>query len=163
MGKGTRRAACLLAAVAVVSPCETAAARQEGARQNPLTSITALKCSFSVTTTVVWKDGRPEVRTERIESRLTIADINVQDGTAEVVGPQGRRFATTVLSDGSLYFTESTRGALEVTSVFASESAPGTFKAVRAVQAYVFLTVPPFVPDPRVSQSVGECEPTPSV
>jgi hypothetical protein len=162
MRNGFGRALGLLATIAVVSPCETVAARLQGTRQNPLTSITGLRCRFSATTTVVWKDGKPDVRTESTDSRFTITDIDIEDGTAEVVGPQGRRFATTVLSDGSLYFTESTRGALEVTSVFASQSAPGKFKAVRAVQAYVFLTVPPFVPDPTVSQSVGECEPTPS-
>jgi hypothetical protein len=114
-----------------------------------------------VTTTVLWKEGTPEVRTELTESRATIAGIDIQDGTAEVVGPQGRRFLTAALSDGSLYFTESTRGALQVTSVFASESSPGKLKAVRAEYAYVFLTVPPFVPDPTVSHSYGECEPTP--
>jgi hypothetical protein len=30
---------------------------------------------------------------------------------------------------------------------------------VRAQHAYVFLTVPPFDPNPTVSQSYGECEP----
>jgi hypothetical protein len=161
MGRRTRRALWTLAVAASLSPCETAAGQLQGAPQNPLTTIGALRCHFSVTTTVLWREGKPEVRTETAESRVTIAAIDIQDGTAEIAGQQGRRFLTTVLSDGSLYFTESTRGALEVTSVFASESSPGKLKAVRAHYGYVFLRVPPFVPDPTVSHSYGECEPTP--
>src|SRR5687768_14870496 len=130
MGSGTRRALCLLALAASVSPSATAVARLQGTRQNPLTSVTGLRCRFSVTTTVSWKEGKPEVRTETAESQITITDIDSQDGTAEVSGPRGRRFATASLSDGSLYFTESARGSLEVTSVFATESSPGKLKAV---------------------------------
>jgi hypothetical protein len=37
---------------------------------------------------------------------------------------------------------------------------PGKFKAARAEYSYVYLSVPPLVPDPTVTQSYGECEPT---
>jgi len=161
MRSGTSRGLCALAVAASMSQSPSAVSLLQGTRENPLTSITGLLCHFSVTTTVLWKAGKPEVRTETTQSRVTISNIDTQDGTAEVSGPQGRRFATTLLSDGSLYLTESTRGALEVTTVFATESSPGKLKAVRAEYSYVFLTVPPFVPDPTVSQSYGECEPTP--
>ncbi len=92
-------------------------------------------------------------------TEVTISNVDIQDGTADVAAKGGRRLATTVLSDGSLSFMESTRGALEVTTVFATESSPGKLKAVRAHHEYLFLTVPPFVEDPTVSQSYGECEP----
>ena len=128
--------------------------------QNPLASLRGLRCRFSVTSSVVWKDGKPDVRTDARESRVTITNIDMQDGSAEVPGPRGRRFATITLSDGSLFVMESTEGALHVTSVFAVESSPGKFKAVRAEYSYVYLTVPPLVPDPTVSHSYGECEPT---
>ena len=148
-----------MAVLIVLSPTPSAVGLRQGARQNPLTSITALRCRFSVTTSVLWKDGKPDVKTEPVDTRIAISDINIQDGTAEVGGPEGRHFASTVLSDGSLYFMEAARGALDVTTVFATESSPGKLKAVRAEHAYVFLTVPPFVSDPTVSQSYGECEP----
>ena len=135
----------------------------QGTRQNPLIAVTGLRCRFSVTTSVLWKAGKPDVRTDAADLQLTIADIDIQDATAEVSGPEGRRFASAVLSDGTLYFMESTRGALDVTTVFATESSRGTLKAVRAEHAYVFLTVPPFIEDPTVSQSYGECEPTTGV
>jgi hypothetical protein len=146
-----------------MSPSSAGVGLLQGPGQNPLASITGLRCRFSVTTSVLWKDGTPQIGTEATESRVTISDIDIQDGTAEVSGPQGRRFATTVLSDGSLYFMESTRGALDVTTVFATESSPGKLKAVRGQYAYVFLTVPPFVPDPTVTHSYGECEPSAGV
>ena len=159
MGRRTRPRFCLLVIAASLSQSPSAAGLSQGTRQNPLTSVTGLRCRFSVTTSVLWKGGKPDVRIDATESRVTISEIDIQDGTAEVSGQEGRRFATTVLSDGSLYFMESTRGALDVTTVFATESSPGKLKAVRAQYAYVFLTVPPLIPDPTITQSYGECEP----
>lgn len=159
IGHRTQRLLSILAVVAVLSQAPSARVHLQGARDNPLSAITGLRCQFTVATSALWKEGQPDVRTAPADSRLTISDIDIQDGTAEVSGPQGRRFATAVLSDGSLYFMETTRGALDVTTVFATESSPGALKAVRAQHAYVFLTVPPFDPNPTVSQSYGECAP----
>jgi hypothetical protein len=161
MGPRTTGGLSLLTLMATLSPPASAADLRQGSRQNPLTSLTGLECHFTATTSVLWKGGKPDVRTEATESRVTISDIDVQDGTAEASGPQGKHFAAAVLSDGTLYFMETTRGALDLTTVFATESSPGKLKAVRAQHAYVFLTVPPFEENPTVSQSYGECEPTP--
>ena len=159
MSNRTSRALFALAIVVSMSQSPSTVGLPQGTRQNPFASITGLRCRFSVTTSVLWKGGKPDVRTEAIDSNVTISDVSIQDATAEVTSPQGRRFASAVLSDGTLYFMETTRGALDVTTVFATESSPGKLKAVRAEHAYVFLTVPPFVEDPTVSQSYGECEP----
>jgi len=136
----------------------SAGARRQGPRDNPLTPITGLRCVFTVKVSATWKNGKPDVQTAPTNLRVTITDINLQDGTAEASGPDGRRFAVAVLSDGSLYFMETTRGALDVTTVFATESSPGKLKAVRAQQGYVFLTVPPYDENPSVAQNYGECE-----
>jgi hypothetical protein len=148
----------MLAIAACLAQSPAAAGAFQDTRANPLETITSLRCRFSVRTSVLWKDGKPDVRSEQAASRLTISNIDVQDGTAEIVGPQGRRFATTVLSDGSLFVMESTRGTLHVTTVFAIESSPGMLKAVRAEYGYEYLTVPPFPTDPTVWHSYGECE-----
>jgi len=132
----------------------------QAARDNPLTSVTGLRCHFTTSTVVAWKGGKPDVHTEPVDSRVTISDINIQEGTAEASGGQGRRLATASLSDGSLFVIETTRGAVDLTTVFATESSPGRLKAVRAQHAYVFLTVPPFDENPTVVQSYGDCEPT---
>lgn len=159
MGTPTKRCLTVLAVAACLSQAPPASGVVQDTGQNPLTSVSIFRCRFSITSSVLWKAGKPDVRTEPRESLVTISNIDIQDGTAEVSGAQGRHFATTTLSDGSLFVMESTRGALVVTTVFATESSPGWLKAVRAEYAYVYLTVPPFVPDPTVSQSYGECEP----
>ena len=158
MGDPTRRALSVLAIAACLAPSLPAAALFQETPENPLTAVTSLRCRFSVRTSVLWKDGKPDVRTEPTTARLTISNIDVQDGTAEVPGPQGRRFATVTLSDGSLFVMESTRGALHVTTIFATESSPGALKAVRAEYSYEYLTVPPFITDPTVGHSYGECQ-----
>ena len=159
MGSRTTRGLCILAIAACLSPSPSAATPFQDTAQNPLGSVTGLRCRFSLTTSVLWKNGKPDVRSQATESRLTIANINVEDGTAEIPGPRGRGYATTTLSDGSLFVMASADGALRVTTVFAVESSPGWLKAVHAEYSYVFLTVPPFVSDPTVTQSFGECQP----
>ena len=156
----TAHGLALVAMIAATADTSTAGGLRQSTRENPLTSITGLRCRFSVTSSVLWKEGKPEVHTEAADSRVTFSAVDIQDGTAEIAGGQGRRFATTVLSDGTLVLMESTRGSLDVTTVFAIESSPGKLKAVRAHHEYLFLIVPPFVVDPTVSQSYGECEPT---
>ena len=165
MRTGTAHGLAVVAVMAVAmmaarADTSAASARLQSTRENPLKSITGLRCRFSATTSVLWKEGKPEVRTEATDSAITFSAIDIQDGTAEIGAGQGRRFATTVLSDGTLFLMESTRGSLDVTTVFATESSPGKLKAVRAHHEYLFLVVPPFVVDPTVSQSYGECEPT---
>jgi hypothetical protein len=113
----------MLAIAACLSQAPPAGGLAQDTPQNPLTSISVLRCRFSITSSVLWKEGKPDVRTETRESRVTMSNIDIQDGTADVSGTQGRRFATTILSDGSLFVMESTRGALVVTTVFATESA----------------------------------------
>jgi hypothetical protein len=151
----------VVAAIAVATNAAgiVAGASMQDTRPNPLTAITGLRCHFTITNSVLWKDGRPDVRTEAADAQLVFSAVDIQDGTAEIGTGQGRRFATTVLSDGTLFLMESTRGGLDVTTVFATETSPGKLKAVRAHHEYVFLTVPPFSQDPVVSQSYGECEP----
>lgn len=159
MRTSTKGGFSALAVAACLSQSPSTAGAFQDTRQNPLTAASTLRCRFSASTAVLWKDGKPDVRTVATESRVTISDIDTQDGTATVSGPQGRRLATTVLSDGTLLVMDITLGALDMTTVFATESSPGKLKAVRANYAYVFLTIPPFVTDPTVSQSYGECEP----
>ena len=159
MGVRTTRRLFALAVAAWLSPSPSPAALFQDTAQNPLTTVTGLRCRFNVTTSALWKNGTPDVRSQATESRLTITNIDVQDGTAEIPGPRGRRYATTTLSDGSLFVIETGQGALHVTTVFAVESSPGWLKAVHAEYSYVYLTVPPIVPDPTVSQSFGECQP----
>jgi hypothetical protein len=93
-----------------------------------------------------------------MDSLVTISDINIRK---ELRRHRDHRVVARhcSLSDGSLSVIETTRGAVDLTTIFATESSPGRLKAVRAQHAYVFLTVPPFDENPTVVQSYGDCEP----
>lgn len=135
-----------------------AAARQDADPPNPLASLKALKCSFPAATTATWKDGQPVPQTRTQEMSFEIAEIDVQDGTAEYRGTAGRAYVTAVLSGWSLYFVENSVGQLNVTTVFAQEASPKKLKAVHSRHGYLQMAVGRFISEPSVSQNYGECE-----
>ena len=125
---------------------------------NPLTQVKSLKCRFPAATSAVWKTGEPQPQTRTQDMRLEISEIDVQDGTAEIIGTAGRAYVTAVLSGWSLYFVESSVGQLNVTTVFAQEAAPRKLKAVHSRHGYLQMQVGRFIAEPSVSQNYGECE-----
>jgi len=125
---------------------------------NVLTQVKALKCRFPAATSAVWKDGQPQAQTKTQDMRFDISAIDVQDGTAEFLGTAGRAYVTAVLSGWSLYFVESTVGQLNVTTVFAQETAPRKLKAVHSRHGYLQMQVGKFIAEPSVSQNYGECD-----
>ena len=125
---------------------------------NPLTKVTALKCRFPVAVAGTWKNGEAVATPRTQELLLSIGDIDVSDGTAEVTGTAGKAFVSAVLSGWSLYFVENAVGQLNVTTVFAQENSPGKLKAVHSRHGYLQMQVGRFISEPSVSQNYGECE-----
>jgi hypothetical protein len=74
------------------------------------------------------------------------------------MGTAGRAYVSAVLSGWSLYFVENSIGQLNVTTVFAQETAPKRLKAVHTRHGYLQMTVGRFISEPAVSQNYGECE-----
>jgi hypothetical protein len=144
----------------IVAAAAGAAAAQDTAAEppNPLAALKRLKCAFPVATTGVWKEGAPQAQTRTQQLAFEIAEIDVQDGTAEFMGTAGRAYVTAVLSGWSLYFVENAVGQLNVTTVFAQEAAPKKLKAVHSRHGYLQMTVGRYVAEPSVSQNYGECE-----
>lgn len=126
-------------------------------RVNPLESASGLRCRFVLGVEASWKGEQPSAAVKPQETDVVVSDIDVQGGTADVRGPDGRRFATAMLSSGSLYILQSDRGSLNITSVFATETSPKRYKATQTRQNFVYLTVPPFIETPTVTQSYGDC------
>ncbi len=139
----------------VLLPC---GARAQDEAVNPLVSASGLRCRFFLTTSAAWKDGQPTAQSTPQETELVISEIDLQSGTADVRGPQGRGFATATISAGSLYIFQIARGELNITSVFATEAAPKRLKAAHTRQDFVYLTVPPLNDTPVLTQSYGDCE-----
>lgn len=125
---------------------------------NPLTSVKSLRCRFPVATSAAWKDGQPVAQQKTQDLQITVEDIDVQDGTAEVRGTAGRSFVSAVLSGWSLYFVENAVGQLNVTTVFAQEASPRKLKAVHSRHGYLQMSIGRFISEPAVSQNYGECE-----
>ena len=107
---------------------------------NPLTSVKAVA----------------QTRTQDLQ--LTVENIDVADGTAEVRGTANKAFVSAVLSGWSLYFVENAVGQLNVTTVFAQEASPKKLKAVHSRHGYLQMQVGRFISEPAVSQNYGECE-----
>ena len=129
---------------------------------NPLTKVTALKCRFPVAVSGTWKNGEAVANPRTQELMINVTAIDVGDGTAEVAGTAGKAFVSAVLSGWSLYFVENGVGQLNVTTVFAQETAPGKLKAVHSRHGYLQMQVGKFISEPSVSQNYGECEIVPS-
>ena len=126
-------------------------------RVNPLESASGLRCRFVLGVEASWKGEQPAAAVTPQETDVAVSNIDIQGGTADVRGPDGRRFATAMLSSGSLYILQIDRGSLNVTSVFATETSPRRYKATQTRQNFVYLTVPPFIETPTVTQSYGDC------
>jgi hypothetical protein len=125
---------------------------------NPLTTVKALRCRFPVAGFGTWKAGEAVAQTRSQEMAIQVDAIDVQDGTAQVTGAAGKVFVSAVLTGWSLYFVENAVGQLNVTTVFAQETAPKRLKAVHSRHGYLQMTVGRFVSEPSVSQNYGECE-----
>jgi len=135
-----------------------AASAQTADPPNPLKTVKALKCRFPVAVSGTWKSGEAVATPRTQELLITVTEIDVSDGTAEVAGTAGKAFVSAVLSGWSLYFVENGVGQLNVTTVFAQESAPGKLKAVHSRHGYLQMQVGKFISEPSVSQNYGECE-----
>ena len=125
---------------------------------NPLTSVKSLACRFPSATTATWKEGQAVAQTRTQDLQLTVENIDIGDGTAEVRGTAAKAFVSAVLSGWSLYFVENAVGQLNVTTVFAQEASPKKLKAVHSRHGYLQMQVGRFISEPAVSQNYGECE-----
>lgn len=150
-----RRALTLAAALTVLA---VAAHAQTTEPPNVLPTVKGLKCRFPAATTAAWKNGEAQPQTKTQEMLFTISEIDVQDGTAEILGTAGRAYVTAVLSGWSMYFVESSVGQLNVTTVFAQEASPKKLKAVHSRHGYLQMQVGRYISEPSVSQNYGDCE-----
>jgi hypothetical protein len=92
-------------------------------------------------------------------AKLTIGfdDINVDDGTATVLGAFGPSDIIVRLSTGTLHFVQSFReGPLYATTIFPYETTGGRLRAVHMRHEYTEVSLPGFTSRPE--QYYGDCE-----
>jgi len=125
--------------------------------KNPLASIKSLKCSFSTSSTGVWKSGAPEVQLKSDPISFDVDSIDTQEGSARLITAEPT-YLTALLTASSIHFMERTlQGSLTITTVFSIESTPGKLRAVRSRHEYLKISLPGFASEPAVWQYYGEC------
>ena len=126
-----------------------------------LESVKSLKCSFSAATTATWEGGEPQLQTKKSPTAavLTIRDINVQDGTAEIGGGfRGGDNVIVKLAGSALHFLDiSLNGTLGVVTVFAKETRDGRLQAVYSRASYAANGLAGST-QPEMAQYYGDCE-----
>jgi hypothetical protein len=128
-----------------------------------LESLKRLRCSFSAATSGVWEEnGSAQARTKEQANgaSVTIDNIDVQDGTAEIGGVfRDGENVNVKLAGATLHFLDiSLNGSLTVITVFAKETHGGRLQAVYSHAAYV-QSGPGATASPEGTQYYGECEP----
>ena len=155
------RHACLAAALMLMTAPVTA--QTGGAKPDvDLMSITALKCTFSVSAVGGWKAGEPtgQIRTGGTVA-LELIDIDTADGSARVAGAGAAEEIVLQASAWNLHFLEVARsGRLMMTSVFGQETKEGRLKAVHTRTDYLKISMPGFESEPTAAQYYGDCAPT---
>jgi hypothetical protein len=93
-----------------------------GAAETPefrLKHALTLKCSFTAAASIVFKDGHRATSSTRDEGVSTFSAINIQKGTAKVIGNIRAADVLVRYTQGEIWFIETTpAGNLIVTTVF---------------------------------------------
>src|SRR5689334_13891635 len=121
-----RRSFVLIIGLAALCVFADGAFAQRGRRRLPqddnrLAVVTNLKCDFSAATAGEWVGGQARVqpRPPTTPFTLTVAKIDVQEGTGVAVGLGGTTEVTVKLVGANLHILDiRSNGALAVTTVF---------------------------------------------
>ena len=134
--------------------------RAQTLKEGELANIKALKCTFPVSTVVMWKDGVPEPRIRTTEPlAIEINEIDAADGSA-IIGPvaSGNSDVNVQVYGWNIHFLEVGRGGrIGVTTVFAQIATGDKLKATHTRTDYLAAD-PNAKPEPMVAMYYGECE-----
>ena len=127
---------------------------------NPLLGITSVACTFPASVSTTWKDGEPQVVVKKVPVlTFTIDQIDVQEGSARMVGVASGQHVTASLSGSNLHIMDlRSSGSLTITTIFGQESKDGKLKAVHTRTDYLRYSVPGYISQPEISQHYGDCE-----
>ncbi|HEX5048590.1 MAG TPA: hypothetical protein VFX89_15860 [Gammaproteobacteria bacterium] len=115
-----------------------------------------LECKFTTLATGTWDGAKTSATVTKADVSVTFTDIDVDSGTAEADSGFGNAFISVKLSGGYLHFMQiSDTGPLYVTTVLATETAPGRLKAMQTRHEYSPTVLPGFTSRPELY--VGDC------
>ena len=122
-----------------------------------LPSAKALKCLFTAMSAGDWNADNGIAATKPANLAISFEDIDVEEGSARVVGAFGPSDIVARLSGNTLHFMQSFReGPIYLTTIFPSAVRPGLLKAVHTRHEFTEVSLPGFTSRPE--QYYGSCE-----
>jgi hypothetical protein len=140
--------------------CAAPVGAQTGAQslalEKKLLAVKTLKCKFSTMATGDWEAGKTKATVAASKIEVAFSSIDIDEGTAEADGGYGTTFISVKYSHGYLHFMQiSDSGPLYLTTVLATETTPGHFKAIHTRHEFTPVSIPGFTSRPEMY--VGEC------
>jgi len=156
-GRATMSTNRLAGALSVISVLVWSGAADGQTRAEArLSKAKSLKCVFSLMATGSWKNGEPQAEAKSAKLSIGFDAIDVEEGTARVIGMFGPSDIIVKLSLGTLHFVQSFReGPVYVTTIFPKETRNGSLQAVHTRHEYTEVSLPGFTSQPE--QYYGEC------
>jgi hypothetical protein len=146
------------AAAAVAASIIFASAAGHAQTGIKLADAKSVKCIFPLISTGTWeKDGTVKSTTDKTDMTLQYDDIDIQEGTASVIGLSGKLYIITRMAGVNLHLLAiDGAGPLYITTVFDKPAHPGKFKAAHSRHEFTDVQLPGFTSRPE--QYYGECE-----
>jgi hypothetical protein len=147
-----------LAAAALALAYDAAGQSQANERElgRKLAAAKSLECKFTTLATGTWDGTKTSAAVSKADISVTFTDIDVDGGTAEADSGFGNAFISVRYAQGSLHFMQiSDAGPLYITTVLATETAPGRLKAMQSRHEYSPTMLPGFTSRPELY--VGDC------
>ena len=121
-----------------------------------LSDAKTIRCEFTTLAAGDWKDGVAAATVKPAKLALGFESVDVDGGTAEVVGPFGKSELNVRLTANSLHFMQSFReGPLYLTTVIARPARDGRWLAVHTRHEYTDVSLPGYTSRPE--QYYGSC------
>lgn len=121
-----------------------------------LAAVTSLECRFTTVAASSWENGLPKTEVLPKELKLTFANVNVDEGTADANSQFGDFYVAVRFSNGYLHLMQMfSSGPLYTTTVMARETTDGRMMAIHTRHEYTPATVPGFTSRPE--SYFGDC------
>jgi hypothetical protein len=152
-------AAASFLALARSPPADAQTRAQVMALEKKLLAAKVLKCQFSTLSTGDWDGDKTKATVATSKLEIAFSSIDIDEGTAEADGGYGNAFIAVKYAHGYLHFLQiSDAGPLYVTTVLATETTPGHFKAIHTRHEFSPTKVPGFTSRPETY--IGDCSPS---
>jgi hypothetical protein len=146
------------AVAALLQPSQSGAqsASQSAALEKRLVAAKTLDCAFTTVATGNWDGAKSSAAATATKLELKYNDIDVDEGSAEADAGFGAAFIIVRYSHGYLHLMMmSDAGPLHLTTVLASPTASGRFKAMHTRHEWSPALVPGFTSRPELY--IGDC------